>query len=213
MNVDFDGLPPDALRRRYSRKWRDVGGDALPAWVAEMDIRLAPVIERALVDAIALGDTSYSPHTSIELGEAFSAFAARHWGWLPDPSSVATVPDLFSAMVEVLHVIDDPRPGVAMFVPAYPPFYQVVHRAGRELRPIRFAPDAAGWALDENALDAALRRDTAVLVLNNPHNPTGKSFRRSELEIVLGAARRHRVFVISDEIHAPLTYREHAHVP
>ncbi|MCC4316861.1 aminotransferase class I/II-fold pyridoxal phosphate-dependent enzyme [Streptomyces malaysiensis subsp. malaysiensis] len=73
---------------------------------------------------------------------------------------------------------------------------------------------AAGWCMDLAALDTAVAESACkALVLVNPHNPTGRVHTRAELAEIAAIARRHDLLVISDEIHAELTYDSHRHIP
>ena len=59
--IPLDALPMETLRRRSSSKWRTYPADVLPLFVAETDFPLAPAITAALSDAVAIGDTGYTP--------------------------------------------------------------------------------------------------------------------------------------------------------
>jgi len=74
-------------------------------------------------------------------------------------------------------------------------------------------PLTPGGSLDLDALEAAFATGVRAYVLCNPHNPTGTVFAPSELETVAGLAARHDVFVISDEVHAPMTMPGATHTP
>ena len=81
----FD-ISDDRLRARASLKWSNVDVDVLPAWVAEMDVHLAPAIIDALQNAITRHDAGY-PGSGEGVTQAFSDFARDRWNWNiePDP--------------------------------------------------------------------------------------------------------------------------------
>jgi len=209
----LSALDLDQLRRRRSIKWRRFPPDVLPMWVAETDTPLAPPVREALAAAIALGDTGYAHRD--RLPEAFAGFAAVRYGWWPDPARMWLVPDVLHGVVEVLNVLTVPGDGVVVNTPAYPPFYPFLATAGRRLVESPLAVDAAGrysLDLDRLAADLATPGVTAYL-LCNPHNPTGLVLDRAELLAVIELAARHRVRLLVDEIHAPLTYPGVTFVP
>jgi cystathionine beta-lyase len=192
------------LRARTSLKWRAHPADVLPLWVAEMDVPLAPPVVDALRAAIDTGDTGYP--FGIDYALAVRDFAARHWGWSFDVERTAVVPDVMMGIVEVLKLVTSPGDAVVVCAPVYPPFYAFTKHADRTIIEAHLGPDGR---IDADALEAALatariRSERAVLLLSNPHNPTGVAHSRAELEAVAAAAARHEVRVISDEIHAPL---------
>jgi cystathionine beta-lyase len=194
------------LRQRRSIKWRRFDPDVLPLWVAEMDTTLAEPIAEALAAAVARGDTGYA-HPG-RLREAFADFAARRYGWSPDPGRMLVLPDVVRAIAEVLAVASEPGHGVVVNPPVYPPFYSVTTIAGRRVVESPLVRSSDGrYRLDLDALDRDLARpDVRVYLLCNPHNPTGQVVSPHELGAVAEIAERHDVLVVADEIHAPLTY-------
>lgn len=202
------------LRTRTSIKWTTHAVDVLPLWVAEMDVLLAPAVADTLHRAIAAGDTGYPSGDAY--ADAVAGFAADRWGW--DGLAVdrtAIVPDVMLGIVETLRLITDPGDAVVVCAPVYPPFYAFVSHAERR---VIEAPLGPGWRIDPGALDEAFtaaRRlsNRTVLLLCNPHNPTGVVHTRAELEAVAAVAHRHGVRVISDEIHAPLVLAGAEFVP
>jgi cystathionine beta-lyase len=185
--------------------------DILPLFVAEMDTPLAPPIEQALAAAIARGDVGYA-HPG-RLPEAFAGFAERHYGWKPDPGHMVVVPDVLRGISEVLKLVSSPGAGVVVNTPVYAPFFAMIPAAGRRVveSPLRQEPDG-GYLLDLEALDRDLGGDgVEVLLLCNPHNPTGLVLRPDELKDVATIAERHRVRLLVDEIHAPLIFPGYTH--
>ncbi|MFB7796842.1 MalY/PatB family protein [Isoptericola sp. NPDC056134] len=211
----LEQLTLDDLRRRTSVKWRAYPPDVLPLFVAEMDTPVAPPVVDAVRAALALGDTGYDVGTTY--AEALGPFARERWGWAPDVASSRTMPDVMVAIVEVLRVLTAPGDAVVVTPPVYPPFYGF---PGNEGRQVVEAPLDADLRFDLGTLEAAFARVTgaaahgtgpgsgrrAVLLLCNPHNPTGTVHTRAELEAVLALADRYGVRVVADEIHAPFTF-------
>ena len=92
--ADF-GLSDDELRAAGSMKWTYGGPDVLPAWVAEMDVRPAPVVTEAVREAVGRGAFGYPPlphRTGVP--EATAAFLGRRFGWAPDPAQVDRFADV-----------------------------------------------------------------------------------------------------------------------
>jgi cystathionine beta-lyase len=193
----FEELP--TLRRRRSSKWVEHPADVLPAFVAEMDVELAPPVRDALLEAIEIGDLGYAEPGGVF--ESFAAFAERRLGWSPDPARMRLVPDVMAGIVEVLRVLTAPGDGVVITPPVYPPFFDGIPEAGRRVIEVPLA----GGELDLDALDAAFAAGGRAFLLCNPHNPTGRVLERARLEQVAALAARHDVLVLADEIHAPLT--------
>ena len=162
------------LRRRRSSKWVEHPPDVLPAFVAEMDVALAPPVRDALVEAIELGDLGYTEPGG--LCEAFAAFAGRRFGWTPDPARMRLVPDVVAGLVEVLRVLTEPGDGVVDHAAGVRP----VLRGDPGGRPARRRGAARRRAsCDLDALGAAFAAGARAFLLCNPHNPTGRVLDRA----------------------------------
>jgi cystathionine beta-lyase len=209
----LSALTIDELRARRSTKWRHFGPDVLPLWVAEMDVPLAEPIAAALREAVDAGDTGY-PELD-DYAAAMAAFAQRRWGWSADPAAMAPVADVMRGIVEVLGLITSAGDCVVVNSPVYFPFYAFIAHSGRR---VIEAPLSSEHRIDPATLEAALAEATAggrraALLLCSPHNPTGTVHTREELETAGSLAAAHGVRVLVDEIHAPLVYEGHVHVP
>ncbi|MGD0833162.1 MAG: aminotransferase class I/II-fold pyridoxal phosphate-dependent enzyme [Candidatus Dormibacteria bacterium] len=200
------------LRRRRSYKWRAFDPDILPAFVAEMDIRLAEPVAAALTAAIAEGDTGYATRDP-ELAQALAAFHAARFGWGPDPAEVSLVPDVMAGVVELLRRAVPPGSGVVINTPVYPPFFTDIVEAGCRVVEAPLARDGTGHRLDLDAVEAAFAAGARAYLLCNPHNPTGLVLDAAELRRVALLAERFGVLVLADEIHGPLTLPGARHVP
>jgi cysteine-S-conjugate beta-lyase len=198
------------LHRRRSDKWAGHAPDVLASTIAEMDFPLAPAVTDALHAAIERHDLGYAPADPARLRAAFAQFAARRLDWSVDPAQATLVPDVMAGLVELCRVLADPGDAIAFATPAYPPFFSDLPQAGVLLREIALLPDGA---LDLDALDAELAGGVRVLVLANPHNPTGRVLPRDELERIAERCAARGAWVLADEIHAPLVLAGARHTP
>jgi len=199
-----------ALAQRRSEKWASEEPGVLAMTVAEMDFPLAAPVSAVLREALERGDVGYPPANPVRLNEAFAGFARRRLGWEVDPEQVTLAPDVVVAVVALLEALLQPGEEVALAVPAYPPFFAEVPRAGLRLRKLALGPHGE---LDLGQLETALRGGTRALLLVNPQNPTGRVSRRAELERIAELCAEHGAWVLADEIHAPLTLRGTEFVP
>ena len=195
------GVDLEALRGRRSAKWTFFDDDVLPAWVAEMDFAVAPAITDVLRDAVERSDLGYSSVAASGLFESFARFAARRWGWEPDPARALTITDAVVGVAELIEVLSDPGDGIALTVPTYHPFFRIVAEGRRRLVEV---PLHDGGDLDVAGIERAFAGGARVLLLCNPQNPTGRVVPAAHLEAIAAAAERHDAWVIADEIHAPL---------
>lgn len=193
-------LDEGVCRRRTSIKWQHHDPDVLPLWVAEMDVLPAPPVAEELLRIVRDGDLGYPvPEHYLD---AVARWYAR-LGAAVDPARMTIVPDAMSGVRGAIIALTDPEDPVYITVPVYPPFHSVAAAAGRRL--VTVALDEQG-RYDPGALEEAFASSPGrgVLLLSNPHNPTGAVPTSDELSAVGRAAARHGVGVISDEVHAPL---------
>jgi cysteine-S-conjugate beta-lyase len=198
------------LCERRSEKWTGQEPDVLPLTVAEMDFPLAPEVTAALHAAVDRHDLGYTAPTAARTGAAFAGFAQRRLHWTVDPEHVTLVPDVMAGLIELCRILTEPAAQVAFFTPAYPPFFAELPQARVEL--VQLPLDTAG-AVDLEALEAALAGGVRVLVLANPHNPTGQIVPRPVLEQIADLCVAHDAWVLADEIHAPLVLEGATHTP
>lgn len=203
------------LRGLGSLKWTYFDEEVLAAWVAEMDFGLAPSITAALHDAVDRGDTAYlSPVKEKAVADAAVAFWADRLDWKVTADRVFSVPDVVEGIRRAIVHLTAPGSAVALHTPAYYPFFSMVERADRSVVEVPAKRDADGiYRIDVDGVDRAFGEGAGSLVLCNPWNPTGRSLSTSEIEEVVAVAASHGGRIISDEIHAVLTYEGVEHVP
>lgn len=202
----------DEARAALVFKWGIVGPDVIPAWVAEMDYALAPVVADALAKAVRDQVTGYPMfRPGGELGSAYSDFAGRRFGQQVDGQQVIPVSDVTAGVRVAIDVLSEPGP-IVLPVPAYAPQFGVAAICNREHILVETGPDEDA-RLNLAGIDAALAAGGKVVLLTQPHNPTGQVYTVEELTALAEIVARHDARVVSDEIHAPLVLPGATHVP
>ncbi len=210
----FDDISVERLRRRRTVKWSLHGPDVLAAWVAEMDFDVALPIRDALLEAVNREDFGYVEADTTELTTACTAFLLGRYGWSVPTARVFLVADMMAGIGGALDEFVPAATPVVLLTPSYPPLFEIIELSGRPVAPVPFLVDDAGRSTpDFDAIDAAFRAGARSLLLCNPQNPTGRVFTVEELSAIAGIVERHGARVISDEVHAPLVYPGHHHVP
>jgi aminotransferase len=137
---------------------------------------------------------------------AIAAKVARTYpGWDVDPETqICVTCGATEAMIATMLGVVDPGDEVIMFEPFYENYGPDAVLSGAVPRLVRLhAPD---WTFDEAELRAAFGDRTRAVVVNTPHNPTGKMFSRAELDVIAELCQRHDALVITDEIYEHIHY-------
>lgn len=212
--VPFAELDPALLReQRTSIKWARFPSDVLPLFVAEMDFAVAPVIRDTLIERVQASDIGYVESGAL-LAEAFAGFAADRWGWRIPHEHVHLATDVATGVVEALRVGRPQGGRLVIPTPTYPGFFEMLQEVPFEVVEVPLG----GAGLDRSHLDLEtiareFERGADAFVLCNPHNPHGTAFTETELRQLAALAAEHDVFLVSDEIHAPLAHTGTRFVP
>ena len=204
------------LQSHRSEKWRGFAADVLPLPVAEMDFPVAQPIRDLLTEMISKSDLGYLGSIP-ELGQGFAQFAGRRWNWEVDPLQVRAATDVGVAVVEVLRVFTNPGDSILVNSPVYQNFYNWINETKLNLVDVPFErtgdESANPWQINWNGIEKAYAAGLKVHLLCSPHNPLGRVYTKEELLRIVALAKRYNVLVISDEIHAPLTFKGNTFVP
>lgn len=170
------------------------------------------VIKEAAIAAIRAGHNQYCRMAGIPpLTAAIADHQRRFYDLRYDPESEITVySGATEAIFAVLQALCEVGDEVVVFEPYYDSYRASITMAGAVPRLVTLrSPD---FSFDPAALAAAITPKTRAILLNSPHNPTGKVFSRAELELVADLCRRHELLAITDEVYEHLVY-EGSHVP
>ncbi|MGM7778102.1 aminotransferase class I/II-fold pyridoxal phosphate-dependent enzyme [Arthrobacter sp. KNU-44] len=163
-------------------------------------------IKAAAQAAITAGANQYAPGKGIpELREAIAAHQERFYGLTPDPQTeVIVTTGATEAIAAALLAFIEPGDEVLTFEPFYDSYGAIIGLAGaRHVTAPLLAPD---FLPDVDAMESAFSERTKVVLLNNPHNPTGAVFPREVLERVVELARKYDALILSDEVYEHLTF-------
>jgi N-succinyldiaminopimelate aminotransferase len=163
-------------------------------------------IAQAAAKAIADGQNQYPPGPGIpELRTAIAAHQRHCYGLAHDPDTEVLVTTgateaIAAALLSLCEIGDE----VVMFDPAYDSYAAGVAMAGAVRKVVTLQPP--DWRFDADELAAAVSPRTRLVLLNSPHNPTGKVFTDDELELVAALCRRHDLLAVTDEVYEHLVF-------
>ena len=170
------------------------------------------IVKQAAIDAINAGANQYPPGIGVpELRRAIAAHQARFYGMTFDPDTeVLVTAGATEAIAATLLALCESGDEVVTFEPYYDSYAACIAMAGATRRVVTLRPP--DYAFDPDELRDAITPRTKLLLLNSPHNPTGKVFSRAELTLIAQLAQEHDLLVVTDEVYEHLVF-EGEHVP
>jgi N-succinyldiaminopimelate aminotransferase len=169
-------------------------------------------LKRVAIEAIADGRNQYPPSQGVpELRAAVAAHQRSWYGLTVAPENeVLVTTGATEAIAASLLALCEPGDEVVMFEPTYDSYAAGASMAGATPRLVRLHPP--DWAFDPDELAAAIGPRTRLVLLNSPHNPTGKVFDRAELALIAELCCAHDILAVTDEVYEHLVF-EGVHVP
>jgi N-succinyldiaminopimelate aminotransferase len=170
------------------------------------------VIAEAAIDAIRAGHNQYPPGIGItELRQAIAEHQRRFYGIELDPDNEALVTaGATEALAATFLALCDPGDEVITFEPWYDAYAADAALAGAVRRTVTLRPPDYGFDID--ALRAAATPSTRFVLVNSPHNPSGKVFTRNELEAIAAVCVDNDLLAVTDEVYEHLVF-EGRHIP
>jgi cystathionine beta-lyase len=212
MKYNFD----EFIERRGTNcvKWDESPSDeVIPLWVADMDFRVAPAIQKALQQRVEHGVFGYNIVPEQYYEAVISWFHRRHQWEIHRPwilYTTAVVP----AMSCVIKALTMPGEKVLILSPAYNCFFSSIRNNGCEVLESPLKSVADSFEVDFIDFEAKCADEkTTVFLLCNPHNPSGRVWTKEELQRMYDICTKHGVKVVSDEIHCELIMPEYEFVP
>jgi N-succinyldiaminopimelate aminotransferase len=169
-------------------------------------------VSEAAVRAIRSGRNQYPPGPGIpELRHAIAAHQRRFYGIELDPDvevlvTAGATEAITAALLGLCEIGDE----VIVFEPFYDSYGAAIAMAGAQRRVVPLEPP--DWSFDPERLAAAVTPRTRLILLNSPHNPTGKVFSREELEVIAQCCQEHGLLAVTDEVYEHLLF-EGSHLP
>ncbi|GAB4475789.1 MAG: PatB family C-S lyase [Anaerolineales bacterium] len=222
MTINFDQII--SRRGTDSLKWDSYPEDVIPMWVADMDFRSPQAVIDALHRAVDHGIFGYpiglhnEPKQRQELRGVIVERMARLYQWKIQPEDIFFVSGVVVGFNLAIHALGEPGSSLIVQPPVYPPILAAAANAGMRridnpLVPTIGEHGVLHYEIDFEHFEQAITSDTRLFILCNPHNPTGRVFRRTELERLAEICLRHGIAICSDEIHGDLIFEPNHHLP
>ncbi|ASN04299.1 MalY/PatB family protein [Virgibacillus necropolis] len=217
MNNRFDRI----INRKgtYSTQWdyiedRFGRNDILPFSISDMDFQAPPEILNTIRDHTDHGIFGYTRwnHDTFKYAivdwyqKRFSAKVHKEW--------IVYSPSVVYSISKLIEILTEENDNIILQIPAYDAFFKQIGNSRCNLFRNRLMYKDGHYELDLIDLESKLSHPRSkVLLLCNPHNPTGRVWKRSELVKVVNLCEQYNVKIISDDIHMDIVYEDHSYVP
>ncbi|MDR0953786.1 MAG: PatB family C-S lyase [Rikenellaceae bacterium] len=193
----------DALTEVFGRE------EVIPLWVADSDFACPPFVVEAVRRRAEHPVYGYT-FRGAEFSDAVRGWVDRRNGWSVEPQWIGFSPNVVASVSMAIRAVTEPGDGVVIQPPVYAPFARMTRMNDRKVlnNPLRW--NGERYEIDFADFEAKIARAKAFL-LCNPHNPTGRVFTCEELQRMADICLKHKVYILSDEIHSDLILSGHKH--
>jgi cystathionine beta-lyase len=186
--------------------------DVIPMWVADMDFPTPPFIIEAIKERLKheiLGYT-YIPDSFYE---AIIGWNSRRHNWQIKKEWISFAPGVVPALNMLVMAFTQPADAIVIQPPVYFPFFSAVQNHGRKLviNPLRY--ENGSYHIDFVNLLQVLDKRVKMLIVCNPHNPTGNVWKEEDLLQLAEICMKRNILIVSDEIHCDIVYPGNTHTP
>ena len=210
MNYNFD----EQINRKgtncakYDGLKRYFGYEGLnPLWVADMDFKTPAFINDELIKAAKNSSYGYSID-SPELYESVINWQKNMHQWEIQKEDIYFINGVVPAYSTCIEAFSDIGDEVIVQTPVYPPLFKSVEANDRKLVLNALKENDGYYTMDLEDLEAKITSKTKILCLCSPHNPVGRVWDKEELEKLSDICIKHNIVIVSDEIHADITFKK-----
>lgn len=209
-NLDFDTVVDrrntNCLKYDFA-VYRGKPENVLPLWVADMDFKVSSYIEDAIINQARHGIYGYS-EVAEEYFEALKNWNYKHYNWNIERKWLVKTPGIVFALAMAVKAFSKKGESVLIQQPVYYPFSEVILDNERNLVDNTLVLQEDGsYKIDfEDFERKIVENNVKLYFLCNPHNPVGRVWTKEELTALGDICLKHKVIVVSDEIHADFDY-------
>ena len=208
--IDFTKTYYIDRRGSHSRKWdgehlKFSRTDLLPLWVADMDFMMPPCIQEAISNYVKVNPLGYTM-TNPKYIEAVIHWHKRRHNCTIEQDWLTSAPNVITGIMWCIGAFTKPNDAIAVLSPVYGAFDTSASDAQRQIIAIPMKrSDDNRYTVDYEAFEIAItKHDVKLFIHCNPHNPVGHVWTENEMDQLFSICERHKVLIISDEIHQDL---------
>jgi len=204
-------LNTDSIKFDFNEKFNKPNG-LIPLWIADMDFMSPVEVRNALAAKVEHGIYGYSD-TREDYHEIVKAWFKNGFGYSVESDWIVETPGIVFALATAIRAFTDFGDAILIQPPVYPPFAETISLNERRvvLNPLKY--ENYTYSLDLHDFEHKIvSEDVKMFILCSPHNPIGRVWTFDELKHMTEICKKHKVLIISDEIHADFVYEGHKHL-
>jgi cystathionine beta-lyase len=186
--------------------------DVIPMWVADMDFRTPQFISKAIQERANHKIYGYSIKPA-GFYDSIAGWLHRRHAWSIKKDWIIFSPGVVPAVNLAIQTYTEPGDEIIVQPPVYFPFFSSVKHNKRSLVYNELKLTNGRYEMDIEGLKNSITTKTKMLILCSPHNPCGNLWTKKELLRLAQICMEHNILLVSDEIHADLTYPGYKHIP
>lgn len=189
-------------------------GDVLPFSISDMDFQSPPEILHAMKKQTEHGIFGYTRWNHDPFKEAITNWYRKRFSTKVHKDWIVYSPSVIYSISKLIEILTNEGDSIVLQTPAYDAFFKQIDNSNRQLLINPLLYSNGQYEIDMEDLEIKLSHpETKVLLLCNPHNPTGRVWRKNELMEIVNLCELYNVQIISDDIHMDTTYLDHAYIP
>lgn len=193
----------------YNELPKDI--EVLPMWIADMDFATPDFVLDGIRKRLEHPVMGYSIPGE-DYYEAVTQWMEKRYHIQVNKEEIAYTPGIVSGIYKVVECLTEKGDGIVLLPPVYPPFSSIIENTERTKLEAPLQLHNGRFEIDFKVLEEQLSKAKA-LIWCHPHNPGGRVWSADEMIKVANLCHKYNVLIISDEIHADLTYPTHRHIP
>jgi cystathionine beta-lyase len=186
--------------------------DVIPMWVADMDFKTPTFVIDAIRKRLDHEILGYTFRTD-SFYESIANWLRKRHGWDAKKEWISFSPGIVPALNLAVMAFTEPGDKIIVQKPVYFPFFPAIESHNRVLvnNPLRY--ENGRYDMDFEDLEQKIDSRVKMIMLCSPHNPTGNVWKHKDLEKLADICIKHRIIILSDEIHSDLVYKGSRHIP
>ena len=194
------------------RKFYFGNEELIPMWVADMDFAVPEFITDAIISRAKHPIYGYTLRPD-SYSASFIDWVKRRHNWEMKKEWISFSPGIVPALNFIVQCFSEPGDKVLIQPPVYHPFFYVVENNQRKGVYNQLLLKENKYVIDFKDLEEKLASGVRLILLSNPHNPVGRAWNKEELIRLGNLCVKHKVIIVSDEIHSDLVLPGFTHIP